>query len=197
MTRRALFGPGLRSRFSQNVLVALGMGAAVVLLGCGGGGGGGGVNPGTGQDVCTDNPQTGLTVLCGYVIEDGTTNGVNGATVSVKTGAGAVLKSKTTYTNASSGKAGYYVVEVPANAALMAVAPPTATHLPSYFRFGTLSSSPVFDITRPTGGGEPCNPAIPGSLTTGIGNRGPDFGVFSREGLPPAPVFSCPRDPAP
>jgi hypothetical protein len=200
MIRRAVFSPGLQNRFSQNVLVALGMGAAVVLLGCGGGGGGGNGGcggGGGGADLCTDNPNSGLTVICGYVIEEGTTNGVNGAVVSVKTASGAVLKSKPTYTNASSGKSGYYVLEVPATAALIAVAPPSATHLPSYFRHGTLSSSPVYDINRPTAGGEPCNPAIPSGLTAGVGNIGPNFAVFSRDGLPPSPVFSCPRDPAP
>jgi hypothetical protein len=167
------------------------MGAAVILLGCGGGGGSQqpGNTPPPGNDVCQDNPAPGSTVVCGYVLQDGTTNGVNNATVSVKSPTGAVLKSIKTYHNASTGKDGYYVLQVGAGT-LIGVAPPASGYFQSYFRFGS-----VFDINQPTQSGGPCIPAIPTLPTPNAGNVLQSFFLFPDSSTPPPPVFSCPRDP--
>jgi hypothetical protein len=198
MTRRAFVSPGARSKWSQNFLVALGMGAAVVLLGCGGGGGGGGNNGGGGgggADACQDNTFSGQTVVCGYVLQDGTTNGVNGATVAVKTSTGTIVKSIKTYHNTATGKDGYYVLPV-GNATLIGVAPPASGYFQSYFRFNFTSPqipTTVYDVNKPVNSGGPCNPPIPNVATPGAGNILPNLSVFPDSGVPPPPVFNCPR----
>jgi len=199
MTRRALFSPGPRSKWSQNVLVALGMGAAVVLLGCGGGGGGGGTSGGGGgggSDSCQDNTFSGQAVVCGYVLADGTTNGINGATVAVKSSSGTVLKSIKTYHNAATGKDGYYVLPV-SGATLIAVAPPASGYFTSYFRFAYTNppaiTTTVYDINRTVASGGPCNPPIPALANQTAGNILPSFSLFPDSSTPPPPVFSCPR----
>lgn len=188
MTRRAVFSPSPRNRWSQNVLVALGMGAAVILLGCGGGGGGGNNGGGGGgSDACQDNPALGTNVVCGYVLQDGTTNGINGATVAVKSPTGAVVQSIKTYRNAATSKDGYYVLKVGVGT-LIGVAPPASGYFTSYFRFGS-----VYDINRTVPSGGPCNPAIPALASPGAGNILQSFYLFSDASTPPPPVFSCPR----
>jgi hypothetical protein len=173
------------------------MGAAVVLLGCGGGGGGGGNNGGGngggggggGADACQDNTFSGQTVVCGYVLQDGTTNGVNGATVAVKTSTGTIVKSIKTYHNTATGKDGYYVLPV-GNATLISVAPPASGFFQPYFRFGAL-----YDVTKATKSGGPCNPVIPNLPTQNAGNTLQSFFIFPDSATPPPPVFNCPRDP--
>lgn len=188
MTRRAAISPGPRNKWSQNLLVALGMGAAVVLLGCGGGGGGGNNNGGGGSsDVCQDNTFSGQTVICGYVLADQTTNGVNNATVAVKTSTGTVLKSIKTYHNNVTNKDGYYVLPVPNGATLISVAPPPTGFFNSYLRFGS-----VYDVTQTATAGGPCNPLIPALPNTGAGNSIAPLYLLP-DSSPPPPVFNCPR----
>ncbi len=196
MTLRAAFSPGLRylrQRYvwHKNLLAALGMGATVVILGCGGGGGGGGGGNnggGGGSDACQDNPALGTNVICGYVLNEGTTNGVNAATVAVKSSTGTTLGSIRTYRNNATGKDGYYVLAVPAGATLFSVTPPASGFLASYFRYVS-----VYDINRTPASGGPCIPAIPTLPTPNAGNILQSFFLFPDSSTPPPPVFVCPR----
>ena len=192
MSQRAVFSPGLWKTWRENLVAALGLGAAVVVLGCGGGGGGSG-NPPPGSDACQDNPAPGATVICGYVLVDRTVNGVNGATVSVKTTAGTTLNSIRTYHNSATSKDGYYVLAIAKNGStgtLLGVTTPASGYFTTYMNFGGFT----YDIsTTNRAGTGPCIPAIPTLATPGAGNIIPSVFLFPDSSAPPVPVFDCPR----
>jgi len=190
MTQRAVFSPGLRNSWKRSILAVLGMCASVVLVGCGGGGTSGG--PSQGLDVCADNTFSGQTVICGYVINDGTVNGVNGANVSVKTSGGTTISSIRTYHNTASGKDGYFVLPVNnggSTGALLAIDAPASGYLATYLRF----NGALYDTTRTAQAGGQCIPAIPSLSTSGAGNIIPSISLFPDSSTPPPPVFVCPR----
>lgn len=200
MIRRAASSP---RDWSGNLLLALGVGAVLVVLGCGGGGGGGNNNGnngngGTGAGACGSQNGAG-TVVCGYVVDPNTQNGVNGATVTLKTAAGtAVGSADTTKHNPSVQGAspvgdGFYKITVPNNAAptLIEVDAPAPDYIPGFMLF----AGKVYDFQpgapTPASGGQ-CIPAI-GPITTGTDNQLANIGIYSNAVPPPLPSQGCPR----
>lgn len=188
MTRRALFSPEL---WKQHTLLALGMGAAVVLLGCGGGGGGGGnPPPGGGAGACGSAANSGVTVVCGYVLNVGSTIGVNGTNVALKNGTGQTLNSVRTIHNNATNKDGYYVLTVPAGATLLSVDPPSTNYLTTYFSYG----GKAYDTSLNAQAGGPCIPALPSPYPQPNGdNLLGSISLYPDTTAPPPPVFICPR----
>ena len=188
MTRRAIFSPSL---VKQNLLIALGMGAAVILVGCGGGGGGsnppGGGNPG----ACGSPAGSASTIVCGYIDNNGSTTGINGATVSLKNSAGQVVATARTAHNSTTNQDGYYVFNsVPASlgATVFTVdAPVGGGYFAGFLKFNGSS----YDANRTANAGGPCVPAVPNISTAGDYLL-PVIYLFA-DSVPPPPVINCPR----
>jgi hypothetical protein len=190
MTGRAVFGLNMRN---PNLLVALALGAAVVLLGCGGGGGGGNNNGGGGAGACGSAAGSNATVVCGYVLSNGTTSGVNGATVRVTNFAGGTtFFSGATAHNSASNQDGFYKFTAPNGAAIITVLAPTG-FLANYLLF----NGHTYDLTQQAtvaGGGGVCAPALPSPLPLSPGdNLLSAIYLFNDQSAPPPPVFVCPR----
>lgn len=182
MTKRAETRPELRRR---NLLPALAMLAAAALVGCGGGGGGGnngGGGGGGGTDVCGSAAGSTVSVICGNVKVDGTSTGVAGATVTLKSSTGASLSTTTT------DGAGFFKFNtVPAGAALYQVDPPPTGFNPQTCRAG--GGIYAYYITNQAGTGA-CIPSLNG-VVAGDKNLG-TIGLFPDSAPPPPPV-GCPR----
>ena len=164
MTRRASKSP---MHWKQNLLLATVMGTAGVLLGCGGGGGGGnGGGGGGGVGDCGSAAGAG-TVVCGYVVQSGTTTGVNGATVRLRTAAGTTVASIAT-SNDTLLHPGFFKITVPGGAVIpstISVDVPSTGFLPNYVQY----KGKNYDATRPAVAGGPCIPAI--TVTAGADTR--------------------------
>ena len=184
MNRRAIFSP---ASWKQNLLLAASMGAVAALIGCGGGGSGGG-NPIGGPGSCGSVAGSGITVVCGFVISNGSTSGVNGVNIVLRTAGGTAIGSATTVHDASSSRDGFYKINVPANAATFGVDFSGVTgYFTSYLRFG----GATYDQSRQATVGGPCIPAL--TAIAGQDNVQGDVSIYSDSSAPPAPVFNCPR----
>jgi hypothetical protein len=187
MTRRALFSPEL---WKQHTLLALGMGAAIVLLGCGGGGGGNPPGGGPGPGACGSPANNGVTVVCGYVVNTGSTVGVNGANVALKNGTGQTLRNVATIHNNATNRDGYYVMTVPAGATLLSVDAPSVGYLTTYMSY----AGKTYDVTRTAQAGGPCYPTLPAPYPLPNGdNLLGTISLYPDTAAPPPPVFICPR----
>jgi hypothetical protein len=183
MTRRAIFSPG---SWQQNLLVAMSMGAAVLLVGCGGGGGGGNSNPPGGTGACGDAVGSGVTVVCGYVTgQAGATNGVNGVTVLLKNSTGATVAQGTTF--ASSGTNGFYKIVANGNPTQFALDIPSG-FLHDYVIYNNATYDQSTTLQHSAGA---CIPAL--NITAGQDNRLNTIVIVSDTSAPPPPVFTCPR----
>jgi hypothetical protein len=184
MARRAIFSPGL---WKQNLALIIGLGAAFVMLGCGGGGGGGGaiIPPPTGD--CGSAAGAG-TVVCGYVVDFGTTTGANGATVLLKSAGGQTLASTTTITNPANNTPGFFkFTTIPAGAATIQIDAPATGYNQNFVSFG--GKTYYYALTASAGG--PCIPALV-ITNAGADNKLTNFTLFP-SGSPPPPPVGCPR----
>ncbi len=186
MIHRASSGP---VALKQNILVALSMSAAVALIGCGGGGGGGSTGGGTGPGDCGSVSSSGVLVACGFVVPQGSTSGVNGLTVNLKSAVGATLISGITVNDPVTGRAGFFKINVPVGAATFNVSfAGVSGYLNSYLSFRGQS----YDVGRTASAGGPCIPALV-LPKVGQDNMIGTVVVFPDSGPPPSPVFTCPR----
>ena len=187
MTRRAFNRP---NHWTQNLLMALAMGSAAVLLGCGGGGGGNNNPPPPAGDC--GSPAGSGTVVCGFVTNNTTNGGVNGATVRIRNISGATIASGVTQNDVQSGSAGFYKISVGGalpSTTLISVDVPSTGFVPGFLQF----IGKTYDASRtaPVTGG-PCDPAV--TLTPNADTRLTNqLIIFSDSGAPPPPVFVCPR----
>ena len=186
MNFRANYRP---ASWKQNLLLAASMGAAAALIGCGGGGGGGNNNGGGGgPGSCGSAAGSGVTVVCGFVVANGSTAGVNGVNVVLRTSSGTAIISGATVHDASSGRDGFYKINVPANASTFGLDfSGTTGYLTTYLGFGGAN----YDQSRSATTGGPCIPAL--SVTAGQDNIQGSIIVFPDASAPPPPVFNCPR----
>lgn len=177
MFRRAALKPGIRK---QNLLLALAIGSATLLLGCGGGGGGGTIGGGT--QVCGSALGSTRTVVCGNVVLDGSTTPVVGATIMLKNASGTTLAQTT-----SRAGDGLFVLVVPSGATLIQIDPPNTTdYTANFMRYNGV----IYGTNGTASAGGPCLPTL-GSLPAGD-SRLKASTLFS-SAVPPPPYFGCPR----
>ena len=186
MTRRASFSPG---SWQQNLLVAISMGAAVLLVGCGGGGGGNPGGGGGGTGDCGDVIGSGATVVCGFVTGQAGAGGVNGVTVLLKNSAGTTVAQGTTAVSA--GNNGFYKIVASGNPTQFSLNIPSG-YLQDYLVY----NNGTYDQSVPGKTVAACIPAL--NITAGQDNRINTIVIISDSAAPPPPVFpgasgSCPR----
>ncbi len=198
MMQRARFQPGTRK---NNLLLAVAIGSATILLGCGGGGGGGNGGGGGGGNpqACGSANGSRTIVLCGSVVINGTTGPIAGAIVTLKdangnaltNGSGNPIQTTTTATGA------FIFNPAPSGAQLFEVDPPAGgAYTPNFAQFNSSTNGGLYYYPNPsTSGTGPCIMSVlpAGQSTLPAGDTQlASVGLFPT-GTPPPPPSGCPR----
>lgn len=166
------------------------LGLMTILLGCGGGGGGGGGNGGPGPQPCGSAANSTVPTICGSVRSNDPGLGfppVPGSTVKLLTFSGAaVLVNGNPVQTTTNNNGAYLFSNVPANAALIEVDPPSG-----FFTGIASFNGGLYGYSNPDKANDgPCIPAI-GAVPNGD-KKLADFLMYP-DSTPPPPPFGCPR----
>ncbi len=160
------------------------MSVLALMLGCGGGGGvnGGGGGGGGGTLGPCGSPEGSTTpVICGRVMQDGSTNPVAGVTVILRNDSGAELRRTTT------DASGEFKFQNAAGGTQLETVPPDASYYPNTARY----QGYIYDFEQPNKAGTG-NCYIATGVTSGDRSVGIVF-VFPNSTPPPPPMGGCPR----